>query len=740
MHLHPILFIYLQLAVLLQLSGSQVQAACPDGSYCTASSNYAIDCALSLQCPADTDHVPEQIVVPAMIRTGYERAASVLSDNRVISWKSGVVQNSYQFDSADKKIADMCIFGASSIVVLFDDGTIHIYPDPPVYSSDTGGKLVSSISCGSDTTCVITTDSTLMCLGDQWNEPMLGLGDVTNRYAFEAVAVPAGKTVLQISLGQKHSCAILSDNQVYCWGRGDLPIKATSDISTIPNSPIPLGSATMIAHSVSVSEYSVCGIFSDPPNGIVNRVKCWGYYVYAYGTTAASTEPSTSLNYIDFGTVNQDGITPYEVLYVQNHCVLLHTHKVKCWGNGGANNRYEALGYENTNDYGMSPGTMGDNLPVIDFGTGVTVKQLAVNVRNSGTRCILTDDGKVKCWGDPNPVMDVVSSTQAIGDALGEMGDNLPYVDVGFNTISSDCACECTTNQAVWVDSQCQCPPGNQIIDNACVPCTSTCEDGEYWDSVCACIACPVDHWCMNGLKTACATLTTCAANEYASPCTTTADASCTPCPPYSTPSADITSCVCDDGTDTITSGPWYGESACSPLQCFAKNAVYGKRTSNPFKPWSYLRGAVLTENNELVFFGAEYEGEFGDGGGLSSSISYIDISVDMSKITGPTGRKIVDYCMGRRTTYLVLDDGTVWGAGSSAFGELGVITASDYSTPRQIPGFTEPVIKVECGEWNAFAITTSHTLLAWGRNDNGFMGVGDTSNKAVPTPVLIEK
>lgn len=458
MHLYPVFFIYLQIVLVLQFSGSEVQAACADGLYCPASSNYAIDCALALQCPVNTDHVPEQIVVPAMIYVASNRAVAVLSDNRVISWGSGLVEYSHQWDSTEKNVTDVCVFGYMSILILFHDGTIYLHSSNPVYSSDTGGGLVSKITCGSHTACVFTTDGTLMCLGEQWNEPMLGLGHYNDVYAFETVPVPAGKTVLQISLAQMYSCAILSDNKVYCWGAGWVSVtNSREDTGSIPNTPIPLGPATMIAHSIRAFERCACGIFSDPANGIVNRVKCWGSEVYAYMDYNLGTPPSTTLKYIDFGTVNQDGITPYQVLNVQNKCVLLHTHEVKCWGKGG-HFPYETLGYENTNSHGLVAGTMGDNLPVIDLGSGVTVKELAVSIMNTGAKCVLTNDGKVKCWGYTIVSLPLPPNNNIYGDEAGEMGDNLPYVDVGFNTLSSDCACKCTNTQTVWVDAQCKCP------------------------------------------------------------------------------------------------------------------------------------------------------------------------------------------------------------------------------------------------------------------------------------------
>ena len=86
------------------------------------------------------------------------------------------------------------------------------------------------------------------------------------------------------------------------------------------------------------------------------------------------------------------------------------------------------LGLGDTLDRGDQPGEMGDNLPFVELGTGATVTSLAVGFEHS---CALLQDGRVKCWGvNLNGCLGL--GDKAIrGDEPGEMGDKLPAVDLG---------------------------------------------------------------------------------------------------------------------------------------------------------------------------------------------------------------------------------------------------------------------------------------------------------------------
>ena len=70
---------------------------------------------------------------------------------------------------------------------------------------------------------------------------------------------------------------------------------------------------------------------------------------------------------------------------------------------------------------------MGDALPAVDLGEGV--KALRVEAGISHT-CAITSGG-VKCWGGADGGRLGLGDTESRSDQPGEMGDALPFVDLG---------------------------------------------------------------------------------------------------------------------------------------------------------------------------------------------------------------------------------------------------------------------------------------------------------------------
>jgi len=111
-------------------------------------------------------------------------------------------------------------------------------------------------------------------------------------------------------------------------------------------------------------------------------------------------------------------------------CALLDDATVKCWGA----NPYGELGLGDTQFRGNTKGTMGDALPALNLGTGRTVQ--AISVGGAGA-CALLDHGTVKCWGDNTFGELGVGDTVPRGDAPNQMGDNLPAVDLGTGRVAT---------------------------------------------------------------------------------------------------------------------------------------------------------------------------------------------------------------------------------------------------------------------------------------------------------------
>ncbi|MBM4376453.1 MAG: hypothetical protein FJ095_15335 [Deltaproteobacteria bacterium] len=93
----------------------------------------------------------------------------------------------------------------------------------------------------------------------------------------------------------------------------------------------------------------------------------------------------------------------------------------------GANDAGQ-LGLGDTASRGDAPGEMGDDLAFVDLGAGARATALVVGARHT---CARLDTGKVKCWGANGSGQLGLGDTANRGDAPGAMGDALSTLDLG---------------------------------------------------------------------------------------------------------------------------------------------------------------------------------------------------------------------------------------------------------------------------------------------------------------------
>jgi hypothetical protein len=117
------------------------------------------------------------------------------------------------------------------------------------------------------------------------------------------------------------------------------------------------------------------------------------------------------------------------------------------------------LGLGDMKNRGASPGEMGDNLPTVDLGTGRTAKAIAARVY---TTCALLDDDSVKCWGAGFPA----GKIEALELGAGRKATSLAFGD-------NDNGCVTTDDQGLvcWEGDYKRTPttlrPGTTIVDLA---------------------------------------------------------------------------------------------------------------------------------------------------------------------------------------------------------------------------------------------------------------------------------
>jgi alpha-tubulin suppressor-like RCC1 family protein len=81
-----------------------------------------------------------------------------------------------------------------------------------------GAGVYSSVSAGVAHSCGVTTSGALRCWGAN-DQGQLGDGTRESRTVPTPVTAVGG-AVARVAVGGQHSCAVLTDGRVQCWGAG----------------------------------------------------------------------------------------------------------------------------------------------------------------------------------------------------------------------------------------------------------------------------------------------------------------------------------------------------------------------------------------------------------------------------------------------------------------------------------------------------------------------------------------
>jgi hypothetical protein len=219
-----------------------------------------------------------------------------------------------------------------------------------------------------------------------------------------ASSVPRPVQAGYLDAGIQHTCAILADRTLRCWGRGlagRLGYGSEANIVSAGAAP-PVNLGGRAARAIAAGDFHTCAILDD------RSVKCWGFGAngrLGYGNTANVSLPS-AMPAIDIGA----GRGAVAITAGASHtCVILDTGDVRCWGNGSQGR----LGYGNTLSVGddEAPGAVGP----VNLG-GRAARAIAAGDFHT---CAILDDGSMRCWG-------FGTSGQLGNGGTGNVGDNEP--------------------------------------------------------------------------------------------------------------------------------------------------------------------------------------------------------------------------------------------------------------------------------------------------------------------------
>lgn len=277
--------------------------------------------------------------------------------------------------------------------------------------------VITQLVAGANHTCALVQGGDVWCWG-LGSSGQLGYGNTLavgdDEVPSVAGAVAVGGTVTSIAAGDFHTCALLDDATVKCWGsntHGQLGVATTlaigDDETPELQSVIDVGGP--VVEIVAGADHT-CARLQD------GAIRCWGRnhhgqlgtlgYIGHPDPIGDDETPATA------GPVDVGGTVTRLSAGGDFTCALLDTARVRCWGR---NDRGQ-LGYGHIATIGddEAPATAGD-VPV-----GFKVMGLA---QGSNHMCVTGEASNVRCWGRNqfsqlgySRFPDTVITTDNIGD------------------------------------------------------------------------------------------------------------------------------------------------------------------------------------------------------------------------------------------------------------------------------------------------------------------------------------
>jgi alpha-tubulin suppressor-like RCC1 family protein len=238
----------------------------------------------------------------------------------------------------------------------------------PVDVSGLSSSVVA-ISSGSHHTCALTYAGAVKCWGFNFMGQIGDRSRTGRRTPVDVSGLSSG--VVAISAGGNHTCALTDEGAVKCWGfniSGQLGDGSVTD----RNVPVDVSGLSSGAVAISAGGDHTCALTS------VGAVKCWG---------------KNDWGQLGDGTVH-DRVSPVSVTNLSSgvaaisagrshSCALTIAGAVLCWGS----NLEGQVG-------GGTGGVIQTPVPVLGLSSGV----FAIAAGGAHT-CALTNAGGVKCWG-----------------------------------------------------------------------------------------------------------------------------------------------------------------------------------------------------------------------------------------------------------------------------------------------------------------------------------------------------
>ncbi|MFZ2125883.1 MAG: prepilin-type N-terminal cleavage/methylation domain-containing protein [Candidatus Saccharimonadales bacterium] len=301
------------------------------------------------------------------ITAGYLHNCAIASNDQGYCWGDGVQGQLGRNSTAD----------SSSPVALVDAYGVL------------GGLTIKDIQANYYNTCAIASNDNLYCWGDNI-QGQIGDNSTTDRRSpvalVDANGVLGGLTIKSVAIGYFHACVIASNDQIYCWGdnaQGQLGNNTTTDSLA----PISIVDANGILGGLSF-KYIAAGSYSTCAVATNDQVFCWGDNPQGQLGNNTIVDSLAPVAVTDTGNV-LNGLTIKSLTAGWYHtCVIGSNDLAYCWGDGAQGQ----LGRNSVADSRVPVA-----VPATGLLAGLTLKSISAG--NNYHTCTIASDDNAYCWG-----------------------------------------------------------------------------------------------------------------------------------------------------------------------------------------------------------------------------------------------------------------------------------------------------------------------------------------------------
>jgi alpha-tubulin suppressor-like RCC1 family protein len=171
-----------------------------------------------------------------------------------------------------------------------------------------------------------------------------------------------------------------------------------------------------------------------------------------------------------------------------------------------------------------------------------------------------------------------------------------------------------------------------------------------------------------------------------------------------------------------------------TPVEVDTTGVLAGKTVSSISAGFNFNH--ALCSDGTLVAWGDNRYGQIGDG--TEDVNRFGPVAVDTSGALA--GKRVIAVSGGSSYALALCSDGTVVSWGANFYGELGVTPQKSYRSPVAVDRTGvlagKTVVAISAGGFHALALCSDGTLVSWGWNDAGQLGNNSTTNSLVPVAV----